>query len=142
MGVRSTVGGSRHGQDARAGLAGTTEIRVGAAVDSLQGLQAEGAGPFDLVFIDADKPNNQDYLAWSLALTHVGSVIIADNVVRNGAITDSASSDPSVRGVQQFIKDLGSNPRLAATALQTVGSKGYDGLAVALVVDAPASAQP
>ncbi|MFE3940868.1 O-methyltransferase [Streptomyces sp. NPDC059118] len=117
----------------RAGLADVVEIRVGRALDTLPELAAEGHGPFDVVFIDADKPSNPDYLAWSLKLTRPGSLIIADNVVRDGEVVDGASEDPKVQGVRRFTELVAAEPTLTATALQTVGSKGYDGLMMALV---------
>ncbi|MFJ1543814.1 O-methyltransferase [Streptomyces sp. NPDC088246] len=117
----------------RAGLADVVEIRVGRALDTLPELAAEGHGPFDVVFIDADKPSNPDYLAWSLKLTRPGSLIIADNVVRDGEVVDGSSDDPKVQGVRQFTELVAAEPTLTATALQTVGSKGYDGLMMALV---------
>ncbi|MFE6662751.1 O-methyltransferase [Streptomyces sp. NPDC057697] len=116
-----------------AGLADVVEIRVGRALDTLPELAAQGHGPFDVVFIDADKPSNPDYLAWSLKLTRPGSLIIADNVVRDGEVVDGASEDPKVQGVRRFTELVAAEPRLTATALQTVGSKGYDGLMMALV---------
>src|SRR5687768_7601428 len=119
---------------ARAGLADRAQIRVGRAIDTLPKLQSEGAGPFDLIFIDADKPGNPDYLAWSLRLSRVGTLIIADNVVRGGDVLDAASKDASVRGIRRFNELLAAEPRVAATAIQTVGAKGHDGLALALVV--------
>ena len=118
---------------ARAGLAAVVELRLGPALDTLPQLAAEGRGPFDLIFIDADKPNNPEYFAWALKLSRRGSLIIADNVVRNGAVVDAASSDPSVQGVRRFHELLAAEPRVSATAIQTVGSKGYDGFAIALV---------
>ncbi|MET9658341.1 O-methyltransferase [Streptomyces sp. NPDC006510] len=117
----------------RAGLADVVEIRVGRALDALPQLAAEGHGPFDVVFIDADKPSNPDYLAWSLKLTRPGSLIVADNVVRDGEVVDGASEDPKVQGVRRFTELVAAEPTLTATALQTVGSKGYDGLMMALV---------
>ncbi|MDZ8107378.1 MAG: O-methyltransferase [Nostoc sp. DedQUE12a] len=119
---------------ARAGLSDVVELRLGQALSTLPQLAAEGRGPFDLIFIDADKPNNPDYLAWALKLSRRGSLIIADNVVRNGAVIDTASNDASVQGVRRFNELLASEPRVSTTALQTVGSKGYDGFAIALVV--------
>ncbi|MFF4661713.1 O-methyltransferase [Streptomyces sp. NPDC001282] len=118
---------------ARAGLAHVVDVRVGPALDTLPELAAEGQGPFDVVFIDADKPSNPDYLAWSLRLTRPGSLIIADNVVRDGEVTDGGSDDPKVRGVRRFTELVAAEPTLSATALQTVGVKGYDGLMLALV---------
>ncbi|MCX4867095.1 O-methyltransferase [Streptomyces sp. NBC_00257] len=117
----------------RAGLADVVEIRVGRALDTLPELAAEGHGPFDVVFIDADKPSNPDYLAWSLKLTRPGSLIVADNVVRDGEVVDGTSDDPKVQGVRRFTELVAAEPTLSATALQTVGSKGYDGLMMALV---------
>jgi predicted O-methyltransferase YrrM len=118
---------------ARAGLSEVVELRLGRALDTLPQLAAEGRGPFDLIFIDADKPNNPDYFAWALKLSRRGSLIIADNVVRNGAVINAASSDPSVQGVRRLNELLAAEPRVSATAIQTVGSKGYDGFAIALV---------
>ncbi|MBK9945047.1 MAG: O-methyltransferase [Kouleothrix sp.] len=119
---------------ARAGLADTIELRLGPAIDTLPQLVAERLGPFDLVFIDADKPSTADYFAWALRLTHRGSLIIVDNVVRNGAVADAASADASVQGVRRFNAALAAEPRVTATVIQTVGSKGYDGLAFAVVI--------
>lgn len=120
---------------ARAGLADVVEVQLGSAHTRLPQLIENGAGPFDMVFIDADKPSTPDYLAWVLQLTRPGSLILIDNVVRDGAVSDPASSDASVLGVQRALAMLADDPRIVATALQTVGSKGYDGLAFALVVD-------
>ncbi|MGI5466321.1 O-methyltransferase [Streptomyces sp. CA-132043] len=119
---------------ARAGLADRTEVRVGPALDSLADLVAEGAEPFDVVFIDADKPNNPHYLDWSLKLTRPGSVIIGDNVVRDGKVADAHSSDAGVQGTRRFLELMAEHPKLSATALQTVGSKGYDGFSLARVI--------
>ncbi|OIK02726.1 O-methyltransferase [Streptomyces monashensis] len=118
---------------ARAGLDHVVDIRVGKALDSLPLLAAEEAGPFDLVFIDADKPSNPAYLEWSLELTRPGSLIVGDNVVREGAVTDAASDDPRVQGVRRFTELIAGHPALTATTLQTVGSKGYDGFTLAVV---------
>jgi predicted O-methyltransferase YrrM len=118
---------------ARAGLAGVVELRLGRALKTLPLLVAEGAGPFDLIFIDADKASNPDYFGWALKLSRRGSVIIGDNVVRGGAVIDTGSADPSVQGVRRFNELLAAESRLSAAVVQTVGSKGYDGLAVALV---------
>jgi predicted O-methyltransferase YrrM len=118
---------------ARAGLADVVEVRLGKAIDTLPQLAQEGRGPFDLVFIDADKASTADYFAWALRLTRRGSLIVVDNVVRNGAVIDAASADPSVQGTRRFADALAAEPRVAATALQTVGSKGYDGLVVGIV---------
>jgi len=119
---------------ARAGLGGVIELRLGRALDTLPALAAEPRGPFDLIFIDADKVNTADYFAWALRLSRRGSLIIVDNVVRNGAVADAASEDAGVRGVRRFHERLAAEPRVNATALQTVGSKGYDGFALAVVV--------
>jgi predicted O-methyltransferase YrrM len=118
----------------RCGLASLVDVRVGPALETLKSLKAEGAGPFDLIFIDADKPNNPHYLQWAVELSRPGSIIIGDNVVRGGAVTESQSDDPNVVGVRAFVDAVGRHPRLSATALQTVGSKGYDGFALALVL--------
>ncbi|MCU0492452.1 MAG: O-methyltransferase [Chloroflexaceae bacterium] len=118
---------------ARAGVEHMVEVRLGKALDTLPQLAAEGLGPFDLIFIDADKVNLTAYFEWALRLARPGSLIIADNVVRNGAVVDAASTDPSVQGVRQFLATLAAEPRVSATAMQTVGSKGYDGLALAVV---------
>lgn len=118
---------------ARAGLADRVEIRVGRALDILPDIQADGLGPFDLVFIDADKPSNPDYVEWALKITHPGSVIIVDNVVRDGAVADPDSSDSAVLGVRRMNELIAADRRLTATAIQTVGSKGYDGVLVAVV---------
>jgi len=118
---------------ARAGLADIVEVRLGRALDTLPQLAAEGRGPFDLVFIDADKPNTAAYFAWALKLTRRGGLIITDNIVRGGAVIDEGSADASVQGVRRFNAALAAEPRVSATAIQTVGSKGYDGLAIAVV---------
>ena len=119
---------------ARAGLADIVEIRLGPALETLPKLAEEGKGPFDLTFIDADKERNLEYFRWALELSHPGSVIIVDNVVRQGSVTDETSGDPDVKGVRRFMDLVASEPRVTATALQTVGSKGWDGFAIALVV--------
>ncbi len=113
----------------RAGLGERVTITVGPALDSLPGLD----GPFDLVFLDADKRSNAAYLDHALRLARPGTLIVADNVVRNGAVADATSDDPSVRGVRAFAEALASDPRVDATAIQTVGTKGHDGFVVALV---------
>jgi len=118
---------------ARAGLADRVTLMLGPALDSLPMIQAQGDGPFDLIFIDADKVNLAAYFDWALKLARVGSLIIVDNVVRNGAVTDETSEDPGVQGVRRFMRAIAAEPRVTATGLQTVGSKGYDGLAIALV---------
>ncbi len=116
----------------RSGYKEQVEIILGNALDSLPNLKKAGH-LFDFIFIDADKPNNPAYLKWALKLAHPGAIIIADNVVRNGAVTDEISEDERVRGVQQFIDLLKEEPRIEATAIQTVGVKGYDGFVLAIV---------
>ena len=118
---------------ARAGLAGVVELRFGKALDTLPQLEAEARGPFDFIFIDADKENNAAYFTWALRLARPGTLIIVDNVVRNGAVIDAASTDTRVQGVRRLFEALSKEPRVAATVLQTVGSKGYDGFVIALV---------
>jgi len=117
----------------RAGLADRCEVRVGPAVDSLGAMIAADEGPFDLVFIDADKPSNVAYLQAALILTRPDSLIVVDNVIREGKILDSASTDPSVVGTQALFDAVAADPRLDATAIQTVGSKGWDGFLLAVV---------
>ena len=119
----------------RAGFAEKVDVRVGKALDTLPKLVAEGAGPFDFVFLDADKPNNPAYFEWALKLTRKGSAIVADNVVRWGAITDPDSADANVRGVRHFLEVMARERRVSATAVQTVGIKGHDGFALALVIE-------
>jgi predicted O-methyltransferase YrrM len=114
---------------ARAGLAEIVELRVGPALETLPQLQ----GPFDFVFIDADKRSNPEYLDCALGLSLPGTLIVADNVVRAGALVDGNSDDPSVQGVRRFHERLAAEPRVSATTIQTVGSKGYDGFTIALV---------
>lgn len=122
---------------ARAGLAEMVELRLGRALDTLPQLACEKPGPFDLIFIDADKESMADYFGWALKLSRRGSVIIADNVVRKGAVVDATSSDPMVQGARRFIQQLASENRVSATVLQTVGSKGHDGFVIALVTGEP-----
>jgi predicted O-methyltransferase YrrM len=122
------------GNLARAGVAGVVELRVGRALDTLPQLAAEGRGPFDLFFIDADKQSTADYFTWSLKLSRRGSVIIVDNVVRKGAVTNADSDDPNVQGMRRFHEALAAEKRVSATVIQTVGSKGYDGFAIAFVM--------
>jgi predicted O-methyltransferase YrrM len=117
----------------RAGLSGVVEVRVGPALDSLPGVEAEGIGPFDFVFIDADKANNPEYFAWAMRLVRRGSVIVVDNVVRRGAVLDATTADPNTIGTRRLFDVLREDDRVSATAIQTVGSKGYDGFAIALV---------
>ncbi|MFJ9367154.1 O-methyltransferase [Nocardia sp. NPDC101769] len=125
---------ARHNLD-RAGVGERVDVRVGAALDSLPVLAEEQPEPFDLVFIDADKVNNADYVRWALRLTRPGSVIIVDNVVRNGGIADAASADAAVRASREVIELIAAEPRLDGTVLQTVGGKGWDGFAYAVVLD-------
>jgi predicted O-methyltransferase YrrM len=118
---------------ARAGLSPVVDLRLGLALETLPRLASEGLGPFDLVFIDADKENTAEYFAWALKLTRRGGLIVVDNVIRTGAVIDPDSDDPKVQGVRRFYEMLAREPRVSATAIQTVGSKGYDGFALALV---------
>jgi predicted O-methyltransferase YrrM len=118
----------------RAGLMDRVDLRVGRAVDSLNALEAEGAGPFDLIFIDADKAGYPEYLGWALKLSRVGTLIVADNVVRDGKVVDADSDDPNIQGVRRFTELVAGEPRLTTTVLQTVGAKGYDGFALAVVL--------
>ena len=122
---------------ARAGLTSVVEIRLGRALDTLGQLVSEGRETFDLIFIDADKPGYADYLKWSLKLARKGTLIIADNVVRKGAVADAASKDKNVQGIRKFNEALAAEKRVTTTVIQTVGSKGYDGLALVLVTDNP-----
>jgi predicted O-methyltransferase YrrM len=117
----------------RAGLAGVVDVRVGPALQTLPLLQSEGCEPFDFVFIDADKERNADYLGWALRMTRKGAVIVADNVVRAGAVADPEATDERARGVRRFFELLAAEPRVTATAIQTVGAKGWDGVVVAVV---------
>ncbi|GAB2933833.1 O-methyltransferase [Streptomyces mayteni] len=117
----------------RAGLADRVDVRVGPALDTLPSLSS--LAPFDLFFVDADKVNNPNYLDWAVRYSRPGSVIVFDNVVRDGAVLDTKTTDPAIQGTRRLAELLGSHPRLDATALQTVGHKGYDGLALAIVTD-------
>jgi predicted O-methyltransferase YrrM len=117
---------------ARAGLETRVEVRLGMALDLLPGL-AERAEPFDFVFVDADKPNNAAYFDWALKVSQPGGIIVVDNVVRDGDVIDAASDSPTVQGVRRFLERLAAEPRVSATAIQTVGAKGYDGFALAVV---------
>lgn len=119
---------------ARANLSGVVEVRIGSALESLPKLAAEGLGPFDLIFVDADKVSTPEYFAWALKLSRRDSLIIVDNVIRKGALLDEHSLDPGVQGMRRFIDALSAEPRVAATVIQTVGSKGYDGFAIARVL--------
>jgi predicted O-methyltransferase YrrM len=130
---------AKHAKVARAslavaGFANIAQVRLGRAIDTLPELEREGAGPFDFVFIDADKPSNPEYFAWALKLSRRGTVIVVDNVVRDGAVATAGSADPAVLGVRRLNLMMAAEPRVSATVIQTVGGKGYDGFAVALVV--------
>ncbi len=118
---------------ARAGLSGRIDLRLAPAIETLPLLEKEGAGPFDLIFIDADKPSNPAYLDWALRLSRPGTLIVCDNVVRAGRVLDADSTDASVVGIRRTYDMAGADPRLTATAVQTVGAKGYDGFALLLV---------
>jgi predicted O-methyltransferase YrrM len=118
---------------ARAGFEAVVEVRVGDALGTLPALAAERPAPFDLVFIDADKQSAAEHLRWALELTEPGAVIVADNVVRGGALADPDSDDPRVQGMRALHERLAAEPRVAATTIQTVGAKGYDGFTLALV---------
>jgi predicted O-methyltransferase YrrM len=118
----------------RAGVGELVELRVEPALDALPGLREDG-NPFDMVFIDADKANQDSYLSWALDLARPGAVIVGDNVVRGGRVLDSDNEDPSIQGIRRFMDLLASEPRIDATAIQTVGSKGYDGFAVGIVAE-------
>jgi predicted O-methyltransferase YrrM len=117
----------------RAGVSHLVEVIVGPGLDTLAVLKDKGTDPFDLIFIDADKPNNPNYLKWALELSKRGSLIICDNVVRQGHVVNSESEDENVKGIRQFMNALAQEKRISATAIQTVGSKGYDGFIVGVV---------
>jgi predicted O-methyltransferase YrrM len=117
----------------KAGLADVIELRLGRGIDLLPKLAAEKGTPFDLVFIDADKPSNADYFDWALKLTRPGSIIVVDNVVRNGAVADQSSRDASVKGVHRLVERIAGEKRVTTTAIQTVGDKGYDGFTISVV---------
>jgi len=119
---------------ARAGLSPLIDLRLGPALDSLQQIASEGGGPFDFIFIDADKPRMAEYFDWALKLSRPGSAILSDNVIRHGGVIDAHSDDPDVQGVRRFNERVSAEPRVAATEIQTVGSKGYDGFALVLVL--------
>ncbi len=121
----------------RAGVAGQVEIRVGRALDTLAALAGEGVPPFDFTFIDADKQSIPEYFQWALKLSRPGSVIVVDNVVRKGAVADPTSTDANVQGVRRFNELLAKTPSVSATAIQTVGSKGYDGFTLIRVLEKP-----
>jgi predicted O-methyltransferase YrrM len=118
---------------ARAGLANKVEVRIGKALETLPELALEGLNPFDLIFIDADKENYPGYLEWALQLSRPGTLIIGDNVVRDGKVIDPSNDDPAIQGVRRMNEIIASEPRLVATAIQTVGSKGYDGFMIGIV---------
>ncbi len=118
----------------RAGLSKIVELRLGPGVDTLSKLVDDGSAPFDLIFLDADKSGYPDYLKWSLKLSRRGTVIVADNVVRNGAVVDATTDDANVIGVRRFNELLSAEPRISSTTIQTVGNKGYDGFSFILVV--------
>jgi predicted O-methyltransferase YrrM len=129
---------AKHAEVARknldaAGVGGKVEIRVGAAADSLEQLAREGVAPFDLIFIDADKKNNPVYVQWAMKLARRGTVIIVDNVIRDGKVVDAKSADADIQGTRAMFELVGKEPRLTATAIQTVGGKGYDGFVIAVV---------
>jgi predicted O-methyltransferase YrrM len=117
----------------RAGLSEMVEVRLGPALETLPKLAASHEGPFDMTFIDADKPSNPEYFEWALRLSRPGSLIVVDNVVREGEVVDSRSRDPNVLGVRRLVGLIHKEPRVSATVIQTVSDKGYDGFAVALV---------
>jgi predicted O-methyltransferase YrrM len=117
-----------------AGLADKVDLRIGPATESLQSLHTEHAPPFDFIFIDADKAGYPEYLEWSMKLSHPGTLIVADNVVRDGKVIDSENPDPNIQGVRRFTQLVSAEPRLSTTVLQTVGSKGYDGFAISVVL--------
>ena len=131
---------ARHAEVARenlknAGLADRVDLRVAPALQTLETIALEPIDPFDFIFIDADKAGYPDYLRWSLKLSRPGTLIVADNVVRDGKVIDPHDSDPNIRGIRQFIDLVAAEPRLSTTVVQTVGSKGYDGFAIAVVLD-------
>jgi len=118
---------------ARAGLSALVELRLGPALDTLAEMFRNGAEPFDFIFIDADKSNNAVYLEWAVQFSRPGTIIVVDNIVREGEVLDAESSDPSTKGTRRFLTMAGAHPRLESTAIQTVGSKGYDGFFLARV---------
>ncbi|PBC09651.1 O-methyltransferase [Mesorhizobium sp. WSM3859] len=117
----------------RAGVSNKVDLRVGPALESLAALVDENAGPFDLIFIDADKPNNPNYLDWAMKLSRSGTVIVCDNVIRDGAVLNNDGLDANVEGARAAFSFIGGDRRLDGTAIQTVGAKGYDGFAIAIV---------
>jgi predicted O-methyltransferase YrrM len=119
---------------AAAGLGETVEVRVGPALDQLLQLEDDGVGPFDLTFIDADKVHTPDYFAWALEHSRPGSLIIADNVIRDGRLADLSDDDPAIAAQRRFHEQLAAEPQVEATTIQTVGGKGYDGFSLIRVV--------
>ena len=117
----------------RAGLSSKVEVREGKAIELLPRLVEENAGPFDMIFIDADKPPYTEYFEWALKLSRSGTLIIADNVIRDGKVLDPNHNDPMVQGAQRFNKALAANKQVTATILQNIGVKEYDGMAIAIV---------
>jgi predicted O-methyltransferase YrrM len=129
----------RHAEVARknlktAGVLDRVDLRLGPALQILPMLQSEGAGPFDFIFIDADKQSNAEYVKWALRLSRVGTIIIVDNVVRDGKVIDGKSKDPDIVGTRRMAELIANEPRLSATVMQNVGAKGYDGFLLAVVV--------
>ncbi len=120
---------------AMAGLEKVVEVRVGKAIESLPRIAAENREAFDFVFIDADKPSNADYFEWAMKLSRKGTIIVVDNVVRDGKVTEAGSDDDGVKGARRVLEMMGKEKRVEATAIQTVGGKGWDGFAMAVVVD-------
>src|SRR3954471_22602146 len=120
---------------AQPGVLGRVEITIGPALETLKALYEGAVDPFDLIFIDADKKSMPEYLEWSLKLSRPGTVIIADNVVRDGKVLDAGTEDPDIQGVRRMTEMMAANPRLSATAVPTVGARGYDGFAIAVVLD-------
>ncbi|HEX4036667.1 MAG TPA: O-methyltransferase [Acidobacteriaceae bacterium] len=118
---------------ARAGLTKVVEQRLGPAIETLPQLAKEKKGPFDFVFIDADKERTAEYFAWAVKLAAPGAAIVVDNVIRDGRVADGKDRDPRVRGIRRFLAAVAAEPRVTATALQTVGGKGYDGFTLAVV---------
>ena len=117
----------------RAGLKDLVDVRIGDALKTLPKIAAERRGPFDLIFIDADKEHIPEYFDWALKLSRAGTLIIVDNVVRDGGVIDPDSTDPRIQGVRRFVEQLRATPGVSGTAIQTVGIKGYDGFAIILV---------
>ncbi|MFI5284969.1 MAG: O-methyltransferase [Candidatus Dormibacteria bacterium] len=128
------------GNIAMAGLAGKVEVRIGPALDSLAKLKADNTEPFDLTFIDADKRNTPEYFNAAVDLSHVGSLVVVDNVVRQGRLIDAGSDDPDTAGIRRLIEQMGADRRIVPAVIQTVGVKGWDGFALALVVESQRAA--